>query len=73
MQELVLEKLGSKPELLLSSGVSVTEYLKQAQPHDMRLFIWNLEEHRDNYEPCHRLLDDYFDMMGTYVEPNSPF
>lgn len=61
-----LEKLGSKAELLHSIGLSVTEYLKQAPAHDTRLFIWALEEHRDQYEPFHSMLDEYFDMMGTY-------
>lgn len=61
-----IEKLGSKPELLPSIGVSVTEFLKQAPAHDTRLFIWALEEHRDQYDPFHSILDEYFDMMGTY-------
>lgn len=61
-----LEKLGSKAEVLPSIGLSVTEYLKQAPAHDTRLFIWALEEHRDQYEPFHSILDEYFDMMGTY-------
>lgn len=61
-----LEQLGSKAELLPTIGVSVTEYLKQAPAHHSRLFIWALEEHRDQYEPFHSILDAYFDMMGTY-------
>lgn len=66
LQEMFIEKLGSKPELLPSIGLSVTEYLKQAPAHDTRLFIWALEEHRDQYDPFHSILDEYFDMMGTY-------
>lgn len=62
-----IEKLGFKPELLPSIGLSVTEYLKQAPAHDTRLFIWALEEHRDQYDPFHAILDEYFDMMGTYT------
>lgn len=66
LQEMFLEKLGSKAELLPSIGVSVSEFLKQAPAHDTRLFIWALEEHRDQYEPFHSILDEYFDVMGTY-------
>lgn len=68
LQEVVIEKLGTRPELFSSIGLTVTEYLKQAPPHDMRLFIWTLEEHRDEYVSCHTILDEYFDMMGTYIK-----
>lgn len=67
LQEMIIDRLGTRPELFSSIGLTVTEYLKQASPHDMRLFIWTLEEHRDNYVSCHTILDDYFDMMGTFV------
>lgn len=67
IQEMVIEKLGTKPELLSSIGLSVTEYLKQAPAQDTRLFIWALEEHRDNYVPFHSILDGYFDIMGMYL------
>lgn len=67
LQELIIEKLGTRPELLSSIDLTVTEYLKQAPPHDTRLFIWTLEEHRDEYLSCHTILDEYFDMMGTRV------
>lgn len=66
LQEMFLEKLGSKADLLPRIGLSVSEYLKQAPAHDTRLFIWALEEHRDQYDPFHAILDHYFDMMGTY-------
>lgn len=66
LQEMIIEKLDAKPELLSSIGLSVTEYLKQAPAQDTRLFIWALEEHRDQYVPLHSILDDYFDMMGTH-------
>lgn len=66
LQEMFLEKLGSRAEVLASIGLSVTEYLTQAPAHDTRLFIWALEEHRDQYEPFHSILDHYFDMMGRY-------
>uniref|UniRef100_A0A3B4T8S4 RING-type E3 ubiquitin transferase n=1 Tax=Seriola dumerili TaxID=41447 RepID=A0A3B4T8S4_SERDU len=65
LQEMIIEKLGTRPEFFSSIGLTVTEYLKQASPHDMRLFIWTLEEHRDEYLSCHTILDEYFDMMGT--------
>ncbi|XP_029374493.1 E3 ubiquitin-protein ligase TTC3 isoform X2 [Echeneis naucrates] len=63
LQEMIIEKLGTKPELFSGLGLSVTDYLKQASPHDMRLFIWTMEEHRDDYLSCHSILDQYFDMM----------
>lgn len=67
LQEVIIEKLGTRPELFSSIGLTVTEYLKQAPPHDTRLFIWALEEHRDEYVSCHSILDEYFDMMGMYI------
>ncbi|KAM8899891.1 E3 ubiquitin-protein ligase TTC3 isoform 2-T2 [Spinachia spinachia] len=63
LQDAIIEKFGTGTELF-SSSVTVTEHLKQAPPHDMRLFIWTLEEHRDKYLTCHQILDDYFDMDG---------
>ncbi|XP_042355060.1 E3 ubiquitin-protein ligase TTC3 [Plectropomus leopardus] len=66
LQDAIIEKLGTRPELFSSIGLSVTEYLKQASPHDTRLFIWTLEEHRDEYVSCHPILDEYFDMMDGH-------
>ncbi|KAM8742285.1 E3 ubiquitin-protein ligase TTC3 isoform 2-T2 [Acanthopagrus schlegelii] len=66
LQEVIIEKLGTRPEQFSSIGLTVTEYLKQAPPHDMRLFIWTLEEHRDEYVSCHSILDEYFDMMDGH-------
>lgn len=65
---MILEKLDTKPEFFSRLGLTVTEYLKQASAQDMRLFIWTLEEHREDYVSCHTILDEYFDMMGTYVK-----
>ncbi|XP_034744945.1 E3 ubiquitin-protein ligase TTC3 [Etheostoma cragini] len=66
LQDVIIEKLGTRPELFSSIGLTVTEYLKQAPPHDMRLFIWTLEEHREEYLSCHSILDEYFDMMDGH-------
>uniref|UniRef100_A0A672Z5B0 Tetratricopeptide repeat domain 3 n=1 Tax=Sphaeramia orbicularis TaxID=375764 RepID=A0A672Z5B0_9TELE len=66
LQDMVIEKLDTRPEFFSSLGLTVTEYLKQALPHDMRLFIWTLEEHRDNYLSCHSVLDEYFEMMDGH-------
>lgn len=66
LQEMIIEKLGTRPELFLNIGFTVTEYLKRAPPHDMRLFIWTLEEHRDHYLSCQAILDEYFDMMDGH-------
>lgn len=68
LQDMIIEKLGTSPELFSSIGLTVTEYLKQAPPHDMRLFIWTMDEHRDEYVSCHTILDEYFDMLGEYFE-----
>lgn len=64
---MITEKLGTKPELFSSIGPTAIEYLKQAPAQDRRLFIWTLEEHRNDYLSCHTLLDEYFDMMGMHV------
>ncbi|XP_031724821.1 E3 ubiquitin-protein ligase TTC3 isoform X2 [Anarrhichthys ocellatus] len=66
LQDVIIEKLGTRPELFSSAGLTVTEYLNQAPAHDMRLFIWTLEEHRDEYLTCHHILDGYFDMMDGH-------
>ncbi|XP_069001878.1 E3 ubiquitin-protein ligase TTC3 isoform X2 [Embiotoca jacksoni] len=66
LQDMIIEKLGARQELFSSIGLTMTEYLKQAPPHDMRLFIWTLEEHRDDYVSCHSILDEYFDMMDGH-------
>ncbi|XP_035522663.1 E3 ubiquitin-protein ligase TTC3 [Morone saxatilis] len=66
LQEVIIEKLGTRPELFSSIGLTVTEYLKQAPPDDMRLFIWTLEEHREEYVSCHIILEEYFDMMDGH-------
>ncbi|XP_041808110.1 E3 ubiquitin-protein ligase TTC3 isoform X2 [Chelmon rostratus] len=66
LQEVIIEKLGTRPELFSSIGLTVTEYLKQAPDQDTRLFIWTLEEHREEYVSCHTILDEYFDMMDGH-------
>ncbi|XP_076606314.1 E3 ubiquitin-protein ligase TTC3 [Chaetodon auriga] len=66
LQDVIIEKLGTRPELFSTIGLTVTEYLKQAPPHDTRLFIWTLEEHREEYASCHIILDEYFDMMDGH-------
>uniref|UniRef100_A0A8C2WNS4 RING-type E3 ubiquitin transferase n=1 Tax=Cyclopterus lumpus TaxID=8103 RepID=A0A8C2WNS4_CYCLU len=67
LQDAIIEKIGSRPELF--SGMCLTEYLKEAPPQDTRLFIWTLEEHRDQYISCAHILDDFFDVMGTQSLP----
>lgn len=59
------EKFGPMPELLEDSDFTLTDYLRQAPPQEMRLFVWTLEEHRERYPACSALLDEYFE-MGTY-------
>lgn len=46
---------------------SLTKYVKRAPPHEMRFFIWTLEEHKD-VNISLDLLDEYFvSMIGTYL------
>lgn len=68
LQNIIIEKLGAQLELFSSIDLSVTDYLKQAPPDVARLFIWTLEEFREDYDPFHAILDEYFDMMGTYLK-----
>ncbi|XP_037543757.1 E3 ubiquitin-protein ligase TTC3 [Nematolebias whitei] len=66
LKEMILEKLSAIPELFSSTGLAFTEYLKQAPTQDTRLFIWTLEEYREEYDSCHAILDEYFDMMDGH-------
>ncbi|XP_023197427.1 E3 ubiquitin-protein ligase TTC3-like isoform X2 [Xiphophorus maculatus] len=66
LKQMILEKLDTKPDLFWRLGLTVTEYLKQASAHDVRLFIWTLEEHRHDYVCCHSILDEFFDMMDAH-------
>ncbi|KAM9788400.1 E3 ubiquitin-protein ligase TTC3 [Neosynchiropus ocellatus] len=75
-QEAFLQHLVLSSELLAST---LTCYLQEAPANDVRLFIWTLDEHKDNYVSCHNILDDYFDMMEGHcavlkksTEKNSP-
>lgn len=65
LREVVLDKLGMTPDSFPNADVTLTDFLKQAVADDVRLFIWALEEHREDLAPCHSLLDYYFNMMGT--------
>lgn len=49
-------------EVFLDSGFPVIDYLRQAPPQEMRLFIWTLEEHREHNPSWFSILDDYFEM-----------
>ncbi|XP_061558238.1 E3 ubiquitin-protein ligase TTC3 isoform X2 [Phycodurus eques] len=61
LKEIISESPPPGANLISSHGL--TKYVKQPSPHEMRLFIWTLEEHRDIYVSCNILLDEYFDMM----------
>lgn len=69
LQEVVLDKLGMTADSFPNADVTLTDFLKQAVADDVRLFIWALEEHREDFAPCHSLLDYYFDMMGMCILP----
>ncbi|XP_024921263.1 E3 ubiquitin-protein ligase TTC3 isoform X2 [Cynoglossus semilaevis] len=64
LQDMFIMNLKVNSDIFSTIGVTVTDYLQQASLHHMRLFIWTLEEHRDNYVACHTILDEYFDMDG---------
>ncbi|XP_060751998.1 E3 ubiquitin-protein ligase TTC3 isoform X2 [Tachysurus vachellii] len=49
-------------EVFLDSGFPVIDYLRQAPPQEMRLFIWTLEEHREHNPSWFSILDDFFEM-----------
>lgn len=67
LREVVFDKLGMTPDSFPNADVTLTDFLKQAVAEDVRLFIWALEEHREDFATCHSLLDYYFDMMGTCI------
>lgn len=71
LQDMLIEKFGTMPEFFSRLGLTLTEYLKQAPSQEMRLFIWTLEEHRDQYATCHTVLDDYFEIMGKRLDPHT--
>ncbi|XP_062870682.1 E3 ubiquitin-protein ligase TTC3 isoform X2 [Trichomycterus rosablanca] len=56
------EKFGPMQELLGDPGFTLQDYLRQAAPQEMRLFVWALEEHRERYPSCFASLDEYFEM-----------
>ncbi|XP_022537132.2 E3 ubiquitin-protein ligase TTC3 isoform X2 [Astyanax mexicanus] len=64
LKEVLIEKFGTMPDLFDISGVTVMDYLRQAPPQEMRLFIWALEEHRERYPTCCTILDEYFETDG---------
>uniref|UniRef100_A0A8C1ZC21 RING-type E3 ubiquitin transferase n=1 Tax=Cyprinus carpio TaxID=7962 RepID=A0A8C1ZC21_CYPCA len=61
LQETLIEKFGTVPELFDRDGLTVMEYLRQAPAKEMRLFIWTLESNRERYHSCHAILDQYFE------------
>ncbi|XP_016417316.1 E3 ubiquitin-protein ligase TTC3-like, partial [Sinocyclocheilus rhinocerous] len=61
LQETLIEKFGTVPELFDRDGLTVMEYLRQAPAKEKRLFIWTLESNRERYHSCHSILDQYFE------------
>ncbi|XP_056141104.1 E3 ubiquitin-protein ligase TTC3 isoform X2 [Lampris incognitus] len=68
VQDMLIEKFGTRPEFLNQNDLTVTEFLKQSPVQDMRLFIWALEEHRELYAGCHTILDQYFEVMDGHCQ-----
>lgn len=68
LQDALLESFGTMPDMLATTELTMTECLRQAPPQKMRLFIWTLEEHREEYPSCHAVLDEYF-AMGERLPP----
>ncbi|XP_029107422.1 E3 ubiquitin-protein ligase TTC3 isoform X2 [Scleropages formosus] len=63
LQDILVEKFGTVPEFFSGAGLTVTEYLKQAPAHEMRIFIWLLEVNRDQFDSCQHVLNEYFEIM----------
>ncbi|XP_030647947.1 E3 ubiquitin-protein ligase TTC3 isoform X2 [Chanos chanos] len=64
LQDVLIERFGDMPEFFSTNGFTITDYLKQAPQQEKRLFIWTLEENRDQYSAFHSILDDYFQLDG---------
>nr|XP_057942129.1 E3 ubiquitin-protein ligase TTC3 [Doryrhamphus excisus]XP_057942130.1 E3 ubiquitin-protein ligase TTC3 [Doryrhamphus excisus]XP_057942132.1 E3 ubiquitin-protein ligase TTC3 [Doryrhamphus excisus] len=64
LQEMISERIVTNPEFTSNKGLN--KYMRRAAPHEMRLFIWTLEEHKDLYVSCNILLDEYFDMIDGH-------
>ncbi|XP_054611276.1 E3 ubiquitin-protein ligase TTC3 isoform X2 [Dunckerocampus dactyliophorus] len=64
LQEMISNNIVTSPEFTSNKGLN--KYVRRAAPHEMRLFIWTLEEHRDLYVSCNILLDEYFDMIDGH-------
>ncbi|XP_034168674.2 E3 ubiquitin-protein ligase TTC3 isoform X1 [Pangasianodon hypophthalmus] len=65
LEKLNLSSLLESPPLhdvFSNKGFPLIEYLRQAPPQEMRLFIWTLEEYREHYPSWFTILDDYFEM-----------
>ncbi|MFT7818643.1 E3 ubiquitin-protein ligase TTC3 [Arapaima gigas] len=62
-QDILVEKFGIMPEFFTGAGLTIIEYIKQASAQEMRVFIWLLEENRDQFQSCHHALNEYFEIM----------
>ncbi|XP_059912346.1 E3 ubiquitin-protein ligase TTC3 [Gadus macrocephalus] len=63
MKMVMVRKFESQPELVRQPGITFPQYLKGAPAQDLRVFIWSLEEHRGQFECCHTMLDEFFDIL----------
>ncbi|XP_069046091.1 E3 ubiquitin-protein ligase TTC3 isoform X2 [Lepisosteus oculatus] len=62
LQDVLIQKFGTMPEFFSSPGFTITDYFKQAPPEEMRLFIWTLEQNREQFPSFQHALDEYFDI-----------
>ncbi|XP_023695952.2 E3 ubiquitin-protein ligase TTC3 [Paramormyrops kingsleyae] len=63
LHDAIMETSGALPSLLVGAATTVTGCLRAAGDLEvMRLFIWVLEENRENFVSCHQVLNTFFEM-----------
>lgn len=60
------EKYGHKLNSI--EGKQLDYFCESASLKEARCLIWLLEEHRDKFPALHSALDEFFDIMGMWVE-----
>lgn len=60
------EKYGHKLNSI--EGKQLDYFCESASLKEARCLIWLLEEHRDKFPALHNALDEFFDIMGMWVE-----
>ncbi|XP_028840281.1 E3 ubiquitin-protein ligase TTC3 [Denticeps clupeoides] len=55
LQDILMEKFGT-----LLESFTFSSFLKEALAQERCIFVWTLEENRDEYQSLHSILDEYF-------------